>query len=361
MNVQFLIGCYAVICLSMIAYNCFCIVFFRQRDEFVAHRSAAFRQLLADPDALSDPARRRRLSRRLRGVNELLAFEDAMRAMRSAQPQTFAGCRPQAAELLRALVPVYARKPAMQQACFPHVLAEFGVPRLAPGEELFRFLFRLLQDSSLYSRENAMRALYASGRVDMVLQGLRVVDESETFYNMRLITEGLLAFDGDREALIAALWEALPGFRSGTQVAVLNFIRFGSGNWADPMLRLLRTTQDTEVTIACLRYFGRYPSAEALPLIRRFAQQGEEQWEVVAVAMTVLASYPGEETVELLKQGLYSRNWYVRSNAAESLSRLRADYQQLRDVLEGPDPYARQILRFQLEHAMTDEERRNAD
>ena len=115
------------------------------------------------------------------------------------------------------------------------------------------------------------------------------------------------------------------------------------------------------MTIACLRYFGHYPSAEALPLIRRFAQQGEEQWEVVAVAMTVLASYPGEETVELLKQGLYSRNWYVRSNAAESLSRLRADYQQLRDVLEGPDPYARQILRFQLEHAMTDEERRNAD
>ena len=90
-------------------------------------------------------------------------------------------------------------------------------------------------------------------------------------------------------------------------------------------------------------------------------QRKKEQWEVVAVAMTVLASYPGEETVELLKQGLYSRNWYVRSNAAESLSRLRADYQQLRDVLEGPDPYARQILRFQLEHAMTDEERRNAD
>ena len=90
----------------MIAYNCFCIVFFRQRDEFVAHRSAAFRQLLADPDALSDPARRRRLSRRLRGVNELLAFEDAMRAMRSAQPQTFAGCRPQAAELLPTLSPL---------------------------------------------------------------------------------------------------------------------------------------------------------------------------------------------------------------------------------------------------------------
>lgn len=356
MNVQFLIGCYAVICLSMIAYNCFCILFFRGRDDYVARHSRQCSALLSDPDSLDNPKKYRRLKRHLRRVDDLLAFSDALETLKKEQPERYAACQDQAARLLCSLVPVYSRRAAMQQACFAHTLAQFGVAKRHLTEEMTRFLLEMLHDSSVYCRENAMRALYASGRTDLVMRGLRRVDESGDFFNARLITEGLLSFDGDRESLISVLWAELPALRTEMQVAVLNFIRFGSGQWADAMLALLKETTDVEIAIACLRYFGRFPDHRALPLVEQQAQQ-TEQWEIAAVAMAVLASYPGENTVQLLKQGLSSRNWYVRYNAAASLCRLNVTYEQVRDMLEGQDPYARQMLLFQLERTWQEEEK----
>lgn len=355
MNVQFLIGCYAVICLSMIAYNCFCILFFRQRDDYVARRSQRCHALLSDPDSLNDTEKYRRLERHLRRVDDLLAFGDALEKLKKEQPEHYAACQEQAAQLLCSLVQVYDRRPAMQQACFAHILAACGAVKQHPTEEMIRFLLAMLQDSSVYCRENAMRALYASGRSDLVLLGLERMNESGDFFNARLITEGLLSFDGDRGALIEALWAKLPELRPEMQVAVLNFIRFGSGQWGDEMLALLQTTTDVEVSIACLRYFGRFPDLRALPLVEQKAQL-KDQWEIAAVAMAVLASYPGENTIQLLKQGLSSRNWYVRYNAAASLCRLNVSYEQIRDMLEGEDPYARQMLLFQMERLWQEEE-----
>lgn len=68
------------------------------------------------------------------------------------------------------------------------------------------------------------------------------------------------------------------------------------------------------------------------------------------MAASALASYPGEDTVFCLKEGLKAANWYVRLNCAEALiyglgiSRLR-----LFDVENGRDRYAREIIRYVLE------------
>ena len=242
-------------------------------------------------------------------------------------------------------MPRYVHCSDMKKACYAYELAHFRVTALAPSDALTAFLLGMVSEGSIYRRENAMRALYASGQVKSVVQALQMIDESEHFYNDKLITEGLLSFAGDREELISTIWPLIHQFRSEIRVEVLNFVRFGSARWGQQMLALLKSTNDSETAIACLRYMGRYPLAEALPYVRAEAAQ-TDNWERCAVAMTVLASYPGEETITLLKQGLLSTNWYVRANASNSLFRLGADYAQIRDVLEGPDRYARQILNY---------------
>ena len=339
MSVQLLIAMYAIICLSMIAYNCVCALWFRSRDGRMKRICRRY-QALIDRGQWPEGPGRRRLLRRLGRVNELLAFSDALE--QSGIPLTEA-CG--AVEILRDLLPRYVRRSDMKRACYAHALARFRVTALAYSDELIVFLLGMVSGGSIYRRENAMRALYASGQAEPVVQALQMIDESEYYYNEKLIAEGLLSFSGDREGLISALWPLLDRFHSEMRVAVLNFVRFGSAHWGQEMLELLERTDDAETAIACLRYLGRCPFPEALPAVRAEAAQ-TDSWERCAVAMTALASYPGEETIALLKQGLVSTNWYVRANASASLFRLGADYSQIQDVLEGPDPYARQILNY---------------
>lgn len=347
MSVQILIGIYASICLSMIAFNCFYTVWFRVRDWRIARLNRKYQTSL-QAGALPAGRGRRKLLRRLGRVDELMAFCDALEQMKASVPQEVMR---EAAAMLGELLPRYARRSDMHQACYARELACFHVMEAAPSEALTAFLLELSQSGSIYRRENALRALYAGGQVAPVTEALHLVDEGDQYFNTRLITEGLLSFSGDREALIAALWPQLERYGSEMRVAVLNFVRFGSGNWGGPMLALMRTTKDMETAIACMRYFGRYPKAEALPLLLHEASC-MDKWERSGVAMTALAAYPGDESIQALKRGLSSTNWYVRSNAADSLLKLGADYAQLRDVLEGPDRYARQMLRYRFQQSL---------
>ena len=52
--------------------------------------------------------------------------------------------------------------------------------------------------------------------------------------------------------------EKLSEFHPRMQVNLLDYIRYASSNWKDEMLSMLETSQDMEIQIACVRYFGRY-------------------------------------------------------------------------------------------------------
>lgn len=129
----------------------------------------------------------------------------------------------------------------------------------------------------------------------------------------KVLVEGLQHFQ-PREALIRQLWY---GFRCSDtmQAALVDFIRFASPYWRPEVLELLESTNDLDVKIACLRYFGKYPCTDVLPLLRRFSQP-DNPWELQAVTMYVLGAYPAANALGLLKAGLHSPFWHVRRNAA---------------------------------------------
>lgn len=125
---------------------------------------------------------------------------------------------------------------------------------------------------------------------------------------------------------------------------------FASGAWREQVLALLQSTQELELRLSCLRYFGKYPDERVRPLLYSLGRQTEAaQWEPCAVCMSVLAAYPGEETLSVLKLGLRSRNWYIRYNAALSLRALHVSPEQVQDILTGEDRYAREMLQYRLD------------
>ena len=49
-------------------------------------------------------------------------------------------------------------------------------------------------------------------------------------------------------------------------------------------------------------------------------------------------------------------NWYIRFNASKTLESFHLTYQELGDVMDGRDRYAREILQYQMEVQRAKEE-----
>lgn len=292
----------------------------------------------------------RRMGRRLGSNGRMQAFHAAMDELESQHPELLARCMPLMAAIIRQAFPDYADRSAMKQAYYSFLVTRFQVMRYAPSERLTAYLLEQIRaEKSLYNLENALRAVYSSGQVSLVLEALKALDgATQIFLHEKLLVEGLLTFPR-RNELIAALWEHFAHYGKEMQELLLDYIRFASGAWKEPMLRLAQTTGDLEIRIACLRYFARYPDERLRPMLYTIARQSDEaEWELRAVCMTVLASYPGGETIFLLKEGLRSRNWYVRYNAALSLRSLQVSEADVQDVLTGSDRYAKEMLQYRL-------------
>lgn len=357
MIVPVVLGFYIFICISVVLFNCWKIFSgMLVRWRFRIRKRRLWRWLVqcrAGSQELSPRSRDRllrRMSRSLRRNGRMMALHAAMDEIQQQLPRLYDDCLPVAASVVHAALPRYMGRSGMKQAYYSFLVTRFQVMKYAPGEQLTAFLLdQVREGKSLYNLENALRAIYSSNRPRLVLEALHALDGAEdVFVHEKLLVDGLLTFE-DSDGLIAALWEAFPGFGSRMQQLLLDYIRFASGAWRNEMLALAQSTQDLEVKIACLRYFGRYPDKRAFPMLSTLAADANgPEWELCAVCMTALASYPGDITLALLKDGLRSRNWYVRYNAALSLRSLNADPEQLRDVLEGDDRYAREMLEYRL-------------
>ena len=77
------------------------------------------------------------------------------------------------------------------------------------------------------------------------------------------------------------------------QVSLLDYIRYASSNWKDEMLSMLETSQDMEIQIACVRYFGRYQDERSVPFCFITSKKKKEGfWELQNACISALAVYP---------------------------------------------------------------------
>ena len=135
------------------------------------------------------------------------------------------------------------------------------------------------------------------------------------------------------------------------QVNLLNYLRFADGGYCARVLEILQdpATHD-EVRFCCIRYFGKYRYEPAYELLAEFAEHAEaRRIEYSVVALMALRNYPCDRTVEILYRQIRHPNWYVRYNATESMEMLGVEYQDLVDIFDGGDRYAREMLQYQFD------------
>ena len=368
MFVQILIYVYLGICAGMILYNIVTALLSRR----LAQRSFrdSIRLELAverefDHLALTGEVNEthfRYMERRLRRVNNMVAFDKALERLCVRRPELTRSYLTALNGVTITLAEDYCRRGEIEAAYFPYIIKKYQLLGGADDAPLKEVLLKLLHEPSIYCRENAMQALYTSGDAQIIVRALHIIDASSLYYNTKLLADGLLNFNGDKTQLAEALWAAFEDFKVWMQVTILNYFRFSSGAHCEWVLALLNDgARDDELRFSCLRYLGRYPYPPAYADLLRYAMPSENaRWEYAAIASSVLASYPGAETAAVLKRNLYHPNWYIRFNASKSLEQLGFGYLDLIDVIEGNDRYASEILRYRFDMRALEEKGKEA-
>ena len=355
MGAEFLLYGYGLVCLSMILFNCLYSLYLRAGDarlERQARRleravSAQLQRLREGQEV--ELRHRRRMSRILARVGNLLAFDRilAQLPMDEISQQYLRQMQP----VILYLATVYRRRENTQAAYFCYFLIRNRLQRHMQMDEVQRVIAGYMDKDSMYCRVNALKALCAFGSAQTVVDVLLDQNRKGTFFHSKVLVETLMTFTGDYQKLIGLLWERLEQFSISFRRAVLDYIRFRSGDYCPQMLKiLLDHGQDKELRFSAIRYFGRYPYPPARKTLLEFVSDLDPQrWEYAAISATSLARYPGQDAEEALLRAMHSGNWYVRYNAAASLEALGVTYEQM-IAAAGEDRYAREMLLYRLEN-----------
>ncbi len=357
MRVEVMLYVYLFVCGAMIVFNVINAVLFRKserRTEKVSKnlRDEVMLQLkAAESDSPVDDSHKRFLSRKLRRVGNMIAFDKMLEAEYTEHPEKIHTYLHSLDGVFVSLMAYYARRDRIEAAYFPYIIKKYRVIAYRSFPSMEGVLLALLNEPSIYCRENAMQALYTTGDADCILTALKIIDRSGLFFHRKLLSDGLLNFSGSSRLLGERITESFFYFSVEMQVTLLDYLRFSGDEYRAFSLSLLNNAElNDEIRYAAIRYLGKYPLSEAYEPLRRLAEDNSEQrWEYAAIASTALTAYPGNETVETLKRNLYSRNWYVRLNSAVSLKSLGITYSELSDIIDGNDRYASEIITYCLQ------------
>lgn len=361
MRIEVMLYVYLFVCVAMIGFNIVTAFCLRAADRKTKHISRHFRARVSmQLEALRrgyrvERSHKQYLSRKLRRIGNMIAFDRMLEEEYIDHPEYIRAYLSELDSVLVSLTADYCRRNRMEAAYFPYIIKKYRLIAYRPFPSIVGTLLSMLNEPSIYCRENAMQALYTTGDADCVVRAIRILDRSPYFFHKKLLCDGMLNFSGSVRELGEKLREAFWDFSVEMRVTVLDYFRLSSDRYGEFALSLLRDEKnDDEIRYACIRILGKYPLNEASDLLRRLAaSEAEQKWEYAAIASSALAAYPGPETVEVLKTNLYSPNWYIRLNSAKSLQRLGIPYARLADIIDGKDRYAAEILRYCL---LTDRE-----
>lgn len=345
--VRTVISFYIFICVVLLLFNLLYIVrsgsVKRQRQRKIQHWEK-YLDSFAEGNPLWDS---KELFRRLKNVQELMAFYEAMEHREQAQPGAAAFFQEHHPVILE-LAQEYSERDAMEQAFFAYVIAAFYPAVGDRRSPLLEHLLSYLDNSTVYSRENVLNALYALGSIQSVEHAFLFMSQRGWYHDPRLLADGLNRFQGEKEALANRLWNCRGQLAECFQVGTIRFADALSGDsFADTFLRALETEElPTETRFTLVRYFRRHAVPGAKPtLLQLLKVESNGKRELAIAAAASLASYPDEMVRQALKEALHNPNWYVRQNAARALKVLGVTWEES-GIENSTDRYAAEMLEY---------------
>ncbi|MBE6701257.1 MAG: hypothetical protein E7582_05145 [Ruminococcaceae bacterium] len=362
MKIEIMIYLYIAICVSMILYNVVYVFILRHREKSLSSNSQKFEKIiyqelekLKNGEEINEK-HKKFLRKKLDKTSGITAFDKALEKTFETEPEMTSTYLVNTFSVFEYLTHRYITKDTLKIAYFPYILYKYDILKHHESERLVDALLDLLRSVNVYCRENTLKAIYSMQKPDVVVSALKIIDTNLSFHHPKLICDGLMFYKGDKDVLKYKLLDNFKHFSVQMKVNILNYFRFANLRLDDEMLDILKDEKENrEIRFSVIRYFEKFPTDKARPVILNLAENEEgRDWEYQAISTSALKSYPGDDTFRILVKNLSSSNWHVRQNSAISCEKLGYTYHDLINVFDGNDRYAREMMRYRLD-------RRNAE
>ncbi|WP_300385993.1 hypothetical protein [Clostridium sp.] len=305
-------------------------------------------ELISNKDFIEE-IHKKIIKRKLKNINQLICYVRGLDILKEEE-KDIGKYLSEIYITIQSLAYNYSKKENMEKAFFAFFISKYPPIKGREYNLLMEILISYLDNSTIYCRENVLNALYALGNLQSVETAWQIINDGQLFHHKKLLSDGLIKFNGDKENLSEQLWSHRNKWDDNLMVAVVQFITLVSDNFKEPFFEVLKLEKlSLEIRLSILRYYRHHIYKPVLPLLLSYLKDENKINEnIKIVTASVIEVYPSEETIEALKGALHHSNWYLRYNSAVSLVNLNIDIYKIQDVLDGKDIYAKEILTYMI-------------
>lgn len=352
-NIDFIIYFYIAICIALLVFNVGYIILAKEEPHTLKKRTRFWQQEIRTimeryhETETIPPEHAALLKKRLTNVKWLLCYSNALQEIpqSDAKYQYIQACY----DIIQQVGLVYISRPAMERAFFSYVVSLYP-PAQNRSRKILELLLSFMDNSTVYCRENILQAIYAIGNPIALEHVFTYMGENALYHNPKLISDGLIKFTGNKLELAHHLWAQQAHWPEWVQIAIIQFASLLDNSFQKEFLAALQSRETSnEVKFVLIRYFQKYPYEKAKEFLISSVMDADHSGNGIAIpACSALAAYHDASTIKALKTALYSRNWYVRKNAATALVDLGIDEMNLEEIRNSNDQYAVEMLEYVL-------------
>jgi len=291
---------------------------------------------------------RRKLFFQLRRINNLLIYQEAIKELKKEEKYKVDEYLALYSPLFQAFSHLYRKKDSIYKAFFASFLAKYYPFYLKKNTSIDDAIMKYVEDKSIYCRENAMLYFYERGSSRLVVNALKKMDEKEKYYNHKLLSNDLLKFKGNKKQLAKQLFQEFSNFSLSFQVSMINYFRFSNIDLKEPLFEMLKKGEyDKEINLAIIRYFGKETYDQVLPYLLEILE-GDDRLDIEykIIICQILGSYENSRVKNALIKCITDNNWYVRKNAAKTLSKMNLTNREKEKLEHIEDRYGKEMLEY---------------
>lgn len=347
MYIFWLVCAYTLIVLVMVLSHMFMTDYLNNYDKDVGKKMKYWHRVIQRCAASGNYRMKKKELRKFHNSRHLTAFF-GLRCEKEKETGLLLDCNAQ--ELIKV---VRKNRYETEKAYFAYMLGKFPDSYDVLLMKYADFMLECLTRDSVYLRENALEVLYKIGEPQTIGEAFRILSEHGIYHNDKLLADGLMLYHKDEDVLIRYLMEQMERYSECYKVAIVKYMGYRNyHDCDDKLIPLLESSDSVDFKCCILRLLGKQKCALHRQILLQQIQlkEDESNWETAAVAARMLGEYIGDEEVEeALEKSIKARNWHVRRNSAEAISRIFVSDMQVADVLDGSDRYAAAALAYALD------------
>ena len=184
------------------------------------------------------------LLKKLSNPDNLITYSHALQYLKSELPKAYNIYIRMNYSAFKKLADIYSRKPSIERACYADFICNFPQVAGKTYTPLIDTIVSYIDDSHIHCRINIIRALCSIGNVQGIVNALQLINDKILFMHDEILTNELLNFKGDKQALADYLWSKSRCWNNNIMVAVIKFITDFSENY----IELIANPADTDLS-----------------------------------------------------------------------------------------------------------------